>query len=147
MCIRDSRSTVVPDAINAAARTSAVKTGLRDGGNGLTGFTDSRYYAFPIPQNGLEVVWNHITRYRGGNLRRTIVQASPQTNGAYTLVNFEDEVAFPDNIPDIDPGKAENALLFFKQRVTACLLYTSARSRRCRRTSCIRWATSRSTTR
>ena len=52
----------------------------------------SRYYAFPIPQNGLEVVWNHITRYRGGNLRRTIVQASPQTNGAYTLVNFEEDV-------------------------------------------------------
>lgn len=113
------RSTAVPDAIYAAAKTSALNTGLMPGGNGLTNFTDSRYYAFPIPQNGLEVVWNHITRYRGGNLRRSIVQASPQTNGAYTLVHFEDEVAFPDNMPDVDPAKAENALLFFKQRVTA----------------------------
>jgi hypothetical protein len=113
------RSAAVPASIYQAAKTSAVNTGLVDGGNGLTNFTDSRYYAFPIPRNGLEVVWNHITRYRGGNLKRSIVQASPQTNGSYTLVHFEDEVAFPDNIPDIDPGKAENALLFFKQRVTA----------------------------
>ncbi|MGP0171711.1 DUF1329 domain-containing protein [Pseudomonas sp. NCHU5208] len=113
------RSTAVPDAIYAAAKTSALKTGLRDGGNGLTDFTDSRYYAFPIPQNGLEVVWNHITRYRGGNLKRSIVQAAPQTNGSYTLVHFEDEVAFPENVPDLDPAKAENTLLLFKQRVTA----------------------------
>src|SRR5690606_31207431 len=107
------RSTAVPDNIYAAARTSALNTGLVSGGNGLTNFGQSRYYAFPIPQSGLEVVWNHITRYRGGNLKRSIVQASPQTNGAYTLVSFEDEVAFPDNIPDIDPAKAENTLLFF----------------------------------
>ena len=113
------RTAAVPASIYAAAKTSALNTGLVDGGNGLTNFTDSRYYAFPIPQSGLEVVWNHITRYRGGNLKRSIVQASPQTNGSYTLVHFEDEVAFPDNIPDVDPAKAENALLFFKQRVTA----------------------------
>ncbi|MBH3337588.1 MULTISPECIES: DUF1329 domain-containing protein [unclassified Pseudomonas] len=113
------RSAAVPDNIYAAAKTSALNTGLVEGGNGLTNFGQSRYYAFPIPQNGLEVVWNHITRYRGGNLRRSIVQASPQANGSYTLVNFEDEVAFPDNIPDIDPAKAENTLLLFKQRVTA----------------------------
>ncbi|PKQ39072.1 DUF1329 domain-containing protein [Pseudomonas sp. YY-1] len=113
------RSSAVPERIYEAARRSALNTGLVEGGNGLSNFNDSRYYAFPIPQNGLEVVWNHITRYRGGNLKRSIVQASPQTNGAYTLVNFEDEVAFPDNVPDIDPAKAENTLLLFKQRVTA----------------------------
>ena len=113
------RSAAVPDAIYAAARLSAQKTGLVEGGNGLTNFTESRYYAFPIPQNGLEAIWNHITRYRGGNLQRTIVQATPQTNGSFTLVQFEDEVAMPDNMPDLDPDKAANALLFFKQRVTA----------------------------
>ncbi|PZP23734.1 DUF1329 domain-containing protein [Pseudomonas kuykendallii] len=113
------RSAAVPDAIYAAAKLSAQKTGLVEGGNGLTNFTESRYYAFPIPQNGLEAIWNHITRYRGGNLQRTIVQATPQTNGSFTLVQFEDEVAMPDNMPDLDPAKAANALLFFKQRVTA----------------------------
>ncbi|UVE16903.1 DUF1329 domain-containing protein [Pseudomonas sp. LS44] len=113
------RSVSVPDNINQAAKTSAQKTTLREGGNGLKDFTDSRYYAFPVPQNGLEVVWNHITRYRGGNLRRHIVQATPQANGSYQLVNFEDEVAMPEGLPDLTPDKAANALLFFKQRVTA----------------------------
>ncbi|MBB2494451.1 DUF1329 domain-containing protein [Aquipseudomonas ullengensis] len=113
------RTAAVPDVINQAAKTSAVKTTLMEGGNGLKGFSESRYYAFPIPQNGLEVVWNHITRYRGGNVRRSIVQATPQTNGTYTLVNFEDEVAFPDSMSGLAADKAENALLFFKQRVTA----------------------------
>ncbi|MBD9413278.1 DUF1329 domain-containing protein [Pseudomonas sp. PDM16] len=113
------RSVAVPDSIYEAARKSATNTSLIEGGNGLKGFSDSRYYAFPIPQNGLEVVWNHITRYRGGNLRRSIVQAAPQANGSYTLVHFEDEVAFPSQTKGLDAKKAENALLFFKQRVTA----------------------------
>ncbi|WP_068830556.1 DUF1329 domain-containing protein [Pseudomonas sp. BMS12] len=113
------RSAALPADIYEAAKKSAVNTSLIEGGNGLKGFTDSRYYAFPIPQNGLEVIWNHITRYRGGNLRRHIVQAAPQANGNYSLVNFEDEVAFPSGMKGLDPKKAENALLFFKQRVTA----------------------------
>ena len=113
------RSVAVPDEIYEAAKKSAVNTELVEGGNGIANFTDSRYYAFPIPKNGLEVVWNHITRYRGGNVRRNIVQATPQTNGSYTMVHFEDEVAFPLGMTDLDPERAKNALLFFKQRVTA----------------------------
>ena len=113
------RSAALPADIYAAAAKSAVNTSLIEGGNGLKGFADSRYYAFPIPQNGLEVVWNHITRYRGGNLRRSTVQAAPQANGDFTLVHFEDEVAFPGMTKGLDAKKAENALLFFKQRVTA----------------------------
>ena len=113
------RTARVPQAINEAAKRSALNTQLLAGGNGLKNFADSRYYAFPIPQNGLEVVWNHITRYRGGNLKRNIVQATPQANGSFTIVRFEDEVAFPGNMPDLAPERASNALLFFKQRVTA----------------------------
>jgi hypothetical protein len=113
------RTTAVPDAIYAAAKRSALNTVSIDGGNGLQNFSDSRYYAFPIPKNGVEVVWNHITRYRGGNVRRQIVQATPQTNGAFSVVKFEDEVAVPSDMPDLDAAKAANILLYFKQRVTS----------------------------
>ena len=113
------RSAAVPDAISAAAKQSALNTIPVDGGNGLQNFSDSRYYAFPIPKSGVEVAWNHITRYRGGNVRRWITQATPQTNGSYSLVKFEDEIAFPSDMPDVDPAKAANVLLYFKQRVTA----------------------------
>ncbi|SDL96104.1 DUF1329 domain-containing protein [Pseudomonas indica] len=113
------RSVAAPQAIYDAAKKSAVSTQPVDGGNGLSNFSDSRYYAFPIPKSGVEVVWNHITRYRGGNARRLITQATPQTGGSYTLVHFQDEVAFPTEMKDLDPQKAANVLLFFKQRVTA----------------------------
>ncbi|OEC33875.1 Protein of unknown function [Pseudomonas cuatrocienegasensis] len=113
------RTAAVPEAIYTAARTSALKTTPVDGGNGLQNFGDSRYYAFPIPKTGVEVVWNHITRYRGGNTRRVVTQATPQTNGSYSLVKFEDEVAFPADMPDLDPAKGANVLLYFKQQVTA----------------------------
>ncbi|QLF92581.1 DUF1329 domain-containing protein [Pseudomonas sp. ABC1] len=112
------RTAALPDRIYEVAKNSALNTRLSESGNGLSNF-NSGYYAFPIPQNGLEAIWNHLTRYRGGNVRRTIVQATPQTNGSYTLVNFEDEVAFPSDMTDLDPERAQNVLLFFKQRVTA----------------------------
>lgn len=113
------RTAAVPPEVYAAARISAEKVSMIEGGNGLKGFAGSRYYAFPIPQSGLEVVWNHITRYRGGNLRRSIVQAAPQADGSYSLVHFQDEAAYPSNMPDLDAERAESALLFFKQRITA----------------------------
>lgn len=113
------RTTSVPAAIGEAAKVSALNTTAVDGGNGLQNFNASRYYAFPIPKAGVEVVWNHVTRYRGGNTRRVVTQATPQTNGSYSLVKFEDEVAFPADMPDLDPAKGSNILLYFKQSVTA----------------------------
>ncbi len=113
------RSAALPQKIYDAAKISVLKTTLVEGGSGLNNFTDSRYYAFPIPQNGLEVIWNHITRYRGGSLKRSIAQAAPQTDGSYAIVNFEDQVAMPDALPDLDAEKAANILFFYKQQVTA----------------------------
>src|SRR5690606_9977862 len=100
-------------------KRSALNTKLVDGGNGVENFAQSRVVAFPIPASGIEVIWNHLTRYLGGNVRRTLVQATPQVNGSYTLVHFEDEVAYPNLMDGLDAEKTANALLFFKQRVTA----------------------------
>ncbi|MBE1013587.1 DUF1329 domain-containing protein, partial [Escherichia coli] len=94
------RSATVPAAVQEAAKRNATTTKLVEGGNGLENFDTAN--PFPIPQNGLEVIWNHITRYRGGNLKRTIVQATPQTNGSFTPIRFEESVAFPQNMPDLD---------------------------------------------
>ncbi|HCK4675841.1 TPA: DUF1329 domain-containing protein [Pseudomonas aeruginosa] len=113
------RTVALPAEIDEAVRQSALNVQPINDGNGLSNFEKSRYYAFPIPKNGVEVLWNHITRYRGGNLKRTIVQATPQTNGSFTPIRFEESVAFPQNMPDLDQSKAANILTFFKQQVTA----------------------------
>jgi hypothetical protein len=110
------RTMAAPQAIYDAAKISALKTTAVDNGNSLANFSDSRYYAFPIPKSGSEVIWNHITRYRGGNLRRLITQVTPQVNGAFTTVHFEDEIAAPADMPELD--KSNNMLYYFKQQIT-----------------------------
>ncbi|CRM20621.1 MULTISPECIES: DUF1329 domain-containing protein [Pseudomonas] len=113
------RTVNLPPEIYESIKRSALNVKAINDGNGLENFTGNRYYAFPIPKNGVEVLWNHITRYHGGNLRRIITQATPQTNGGYTPIRFEEEVAVPQAIPDMDQAKAANVLSFFKQSVTA----------------------------
>ena len=74
--------------------------------------------AFPIPKDGLEVIWNHITRYRGGSARRVVAQATPQVNGNFSTVKFVDEVVYTDTLTDYKPEKHGNVLFYFKQQVT-----------------------------
>jgi hypothetical protein len=111
------RSATVPAAVIEATKQNAVNTKMIEGGNGLENFQTAN--PFPIPQNGLEVIWNHITRYRGGSVRRVVTQATPQPNGSYSLVYFQDEFTFRDALTDFDPSKESNVLFYFKQRVTA----------------------------
>ncbi|WP_068829803.1 DUF1329 domain-containing protein [Pseudomonas sp. BMS12] len=113
------RTAALPDDIYAAIKTSALNTSTIGGGNGLEGFSDSRYYAFPIPKSGVEVVWNHSTRYRGGNVKRYMTRVQPQANGSFNMVEFTDEVSYPSELPDLDKSKAENILFYFIQNVTA----------------------------
>ncbi|MGQ7957113.1 DUF1329 domain-containing protein [Pseudomonas sp. SP16.1] len=113
------RTTSVPEEVYQAAKKSAASTEAIAGGNGLGAFSESRYYAFPIPKSGVEVLWNHVTRYRGGNYRRAIIQATPQANGSFTPVRFVDELAFPADMGDLDTDKAQNLLFVYKQVIDA----------------------------
>lgn len=112
------RSASSPQAVYDAAKRSAVTTHAENDGNDLSNF-ESRYYAFPIPKSGVEVVWNHMTRYRGKNLHRELAQAVPQVNGDYTIVEVTDEVAFPQYLPGADATSNPNVLFYYKQEVTA----------------------------
>jgi len=76
-------------------------------------------YPFPIPKNGLEVIWNHIGRYRGDGLERTIGQVTPLANGNYSMVMFKDQLAVRSKLTDIQPGEDENVMFYFKQQVVA----------------------------
>ncbi|MBC9250942.1 outer membrane lipoprotein-sorting protein [Pseudomonas alcaligenes] len=111
------RSVTVPAGIAAAAKSNAMTTKLVQSGSGLENFKEA--YPFPIPKNGLEAIWNHITRYRGGSVRRSVTQATPQSSGTYSLVYFQEEFTFRSNLRDYDASKPSNVLFYFKQRVTA----------------------------
>jgi len=74
---------------------------------------------FPIPTQGLEVMWNHLTRYRGIAATRHIGQAAPTRGGSYTLVQFEDEFLFNYARPGLTSAQLENILVYYKQAVVA----------------------------
>ncbi|MBT8768846.1 DUF1329 domain-containing protein [Metapseudomonas boanensis] len=111
------RTATVPAKVIEATKYNVTNTKLVEGGNGLENFRTAN--PFPIPKDGLEAIWNHITRYRGGSVRRLVTQATPQPNGSYSLVYFQDEFTFRDQLKDYDSSKPSNVLFYFKQRVTA----------------------------
>ncbi|AZV28938.1 outer membrane lipoprotein-sorting protein [Pseudomonas syringae] len=111
------RGATVPDSVFAAIKKNATTTNLVQGGNGLENFDTA--VPFPIPKTGVEVIWNHITRYRGGSVTRLVTQATPQPNGSFSLVYFQDQFVFRDRMKDYDPANPGNILFYFKQKVTA----------------------------
>ncbi|EJN26868.1 hypothetical protein PMI35_03710 [Pseudomonas sp. GM78] len=111
------RTASVPQAIAEEAKQNALKVQPTNNGDGVANFHG--YYAYPIPKNGEEVVWNHITRYLGGSARRSYVQATPQVDGDYTLVRFDEETIYPESVQDLPAERADNLLYFYKQQVTA----------------------------
>ena len=111
------RSANVPPSIVEAARKNALNTTLVAGGNGLEHFTKA--YPFPIPGNGLEVIWNHITRYRGDSVKRQMVQIVPDVQGNGTPVTFAHQYVLRESLADYDPAKPSNVLFYNKQTVVA----------------------------
>ncbi|MBC9249742.1 outer membrane lipoprotein-sorting protein [Pseudomonas alcaligenes] len=111
------RSASVPAAIQQAAARNAVSTTLLANGDGLKDFATA--IPFPIPQNGLEVMWNHLTRYRGGSARRSYVLATPLANGTFTPVYFQQQFSYRDHLTDFDPAKPSNVLFYYRELITA----------------------------
>lgn len=111
------RSSAYPQEIYDATKKNAIETTLVKGGNGLTNFVEG--VPFPIPSSGIEAIWNHIVRYRGGSVSRVVGQATPQVNGDYSIVKFKDEFTFRNKLTDLDLSKDSNVLFYFKQDVVS----------------------------
>src|SRR5690554_1762673 len=111
------RTAAYPQNIMDETVKNATQAELIKNGNGLANYQDAT--PFPIPQTGLEVIWNHITRYRGGSVQRNIGQATPTANGMYSIVKFQDEITYRKYLTDYEPSKDPNVLFYFKQAITA----------------------------
>lgn len=112
------RSAAMPDEIYNVIKENATKTTLTGDGNGLVDFNLA--VPFPIPESGLEVIWNHLTRYRGGALERTFVQIPVQSNGRYTPVKINEKLSWASFLENgYDPLKDGNILFYFVQEVKA----------------------------
>lgn len=106
-----------PQRIYDATKEFAPSAEIVNDGAGVSGTI--RGIPFPVPQSGIEVLWNHLLRYRGDAAIRRIGQAAPQRNGSYTMVEFEDEFLFNYARDDIGPNDLNNTIIFFQQSVLA----------------------------
>lgn len=111
------RSAAAPQRIYDATKRVASTAQLTADGNGVTGAIEGT--PFPIPANGLEVIWNHILRWRGNYVERNISQAAPTRGGDYTLVKFKDVFSFLYSHEGMTEEKVNNLILYFKQEVLA----------------------------
>lgn len=112
------RSASYPQAYYDATRANATRAQLADGGNGFTGAVLG--VPFPIPANGLEAIWNHLTRYRGEGVRRWGGQAAVTTSGEFTYVRLDERLRLIYATAGMTPEQlaAGNVLFKFKQQVT-----------------------------
>ena len=107
------RSAAYPQSVYDAVKGEAAKIETTGGGNGITGVSRSSV-PFPVPKTGVEVLWNHMTRYRGGSLMRYQTQFQVHLNGAFTPVTRVETVAWANALPNPEP----NRLLYYITTLT-----------------------------
>jgi len=100
------RTAAYPDFVYEKAKANATTAVLVDNGNGIDKYDET--VPFAIPQSGVELVWNHVTRFRSRDVQRTVAQIVPNENGSFNPIVLTDELKFIG-----DP--AENSLFYFKQ--------------------------------
>ena len=111
------RSASVPQRIYDATRQAAATARLVDDGNGVGGAVIGT--PFPIPRNGLEVIWNHLLRYRGETVTCTVGQAAVTRGGAYTMVKYALDIKVRYSLPGMTEEELGNSMVLFKQKVVA----------------------------
>lgn len=112
------RSASNPQFIYDATKANATRAELITSGNGVRGAATG--IPFPIPQNGLEAIWNHVLRYRGEAIQRFGGQAAVTSSGDYTLIGFDEKLLIKYSNENAKPEELEedNILFYFKQKIT-----------------------------
>lgn len=115
------RTAAYPEGWDKASIANAVtgRAKLAPGnGDGVVGTTDG--VPFPIPKNGLQAIWNELTRYRGESYLADSGQVAVTRSGDYTPVQFQFKLKFIYGAQTIKPSeRTPNLLFYFIQQVTA----------------------------
>ena len=111
------RSASYPEWVYAAIKANASTAQVvRKGEGGVVGANVSS--PFPIPGSGVEVVWNHILRWRGIRISRNFGQAAVTRRGRFTVTLALQELAYPYAAPPRSTlrEKFPNLLLALKSK-------------------------------
>ena len=87
------RTAAWPQDIYDKIKVNAATAELTEGGNGVSGVWGS--IPFPIPQNGSEVIWNHMLRFQGKSRHiPNVYEAQVYNNGQRTEWTYDGLVQF-----------------------------------------------------
>jgi len=111
------RSASNPQRIYDATREIAATAELVDDGNGVAGAVIG--IPFPIPENGLEVIWNHVLRFTGDMLTVRLFQAAPTRGGSFTVWKWDIWLIKPYSYEGMTEERLGNRLTFYKRRTLA----------------------------
>jgi hypothetical protein len=109
------RTFAAPKYIYDAAIANATRAHLANDGQDVDGA--SLAIPFPLPKNGNEAIWNHILRWRGTEIVRTVVTAITTQTGDYTLEHWLEKIYLPYDIPNLDNTRKWDSMYW--QEVTA----------------------------
>jgi hypothetical protein len=109
------RTAAAPHFIYDNAVTNIGRAHLVHGGQGVEGAALS--VPFPVPHNGSEAVWNHILRWRGTQIVRTVTNVISAPGGDYALQRWHEDIMLPYNTPGfVNPALWDS---LFRQEVLA----------------------------
>jgi hypothetical protein len=109
------RTAALPREVTERVREQAPKVELN--GFGLRNLGGSTT-PFPIPQNGLEAIWNHLVRYVGGGTTRVGHSFPVRANGDYYKIGFRSSRIYAQNMADPEPNRLFYALGYFTEPAT-----------------------------
>ncbi|WP_285260121.1 DUF1329 domain-containing protein [Halopseudomonas bauzanensis] len=110
------RSAAAPQRIYDATRANAERAELISNGNGVSGAVAG--IPFPIPQDGMEVIWNHILHYKGEQTHFINNQAVV-INGRSNLIKRDRYIFYVYNREGMTLEEMDNTLLYYRYQVTA----------------------------
>jgi len=108
------RTSTYEQRVYDEVKAGAVKAELVNDGNGMKLFASTT--PFPIPKIGVEVIWNHISRFRGyGTMERTYSQIPVQANGAFSPVIIDEKASWGRDMY----GENTDLVILFLQKILA----------------------------
>ena len=106
------RTSNYPKYIQDKAKKNVTQAKLLEGGNGLSHFDET--IPFAIPKSGVEVIWNHATRYRGGSVQLNQATLPVERDGSFTPIRVRSQFTPPQYLKGgYNEDKDRNILFYF----------------------------------
>jgi hypothetical protein len=111
------RSASYPDYVYEGIKENVSNASLMKYGSGVSGSRISS--PFPIPQSGLEVLWNHTLRFRGQSIsyQASTVHVNAAGSRAVTLRDYKYYFGYSD--PELSTSDLNNKIFFLKRKTLA----------------------------